>query len=88
MKMAQTKIFETKHVKSHFEPDTQCNQKDFLKAQEVLPTDHFLMPHNQSPAESQHIGDVSRNTLVFCSGVLLSITVTNFYLFIYLCRLL
>lgn len=75
MKITQTKLFETKQVKSHFEPDTQCNPKDFLKDQEVLPTGHFLMSHNQSPVESQHMDDVRRNTLVFCSGDLISITV-------------
>lgn len=74
IKIAKTKVFETKQVKSHFEPDTQHNTKDFLKAQEVLPTGHFLKANNQSPVEAQHMGDVSTNTLIFCSGDLLSIT--------------
>lgn len=53
MKIAQAKVFETKQVKSHSEPDTQCNQKDKSLETEVLPTGHFLMPDNQSYVESR-----------------------------------
>lgn len=86
MKIAQTKVLERKQVKSHAEPDTQSKPKDFLKAQGVLPTGPFLMPHNQSPVESQHMDDVGRNTLVFFSGDFLSLIVNQYIYF--LCSLL
>lgn len=72
MKVAQTKVLERKQVNSHADPDTQ-KPKDFLKAQEVLSPGPFLMPHKS--VESQHMDDVSRNTLVFFSEDLLSLTV-------------
>lgn len=73
MKIAETKVLERKQVKSHAEPDTQSKPKDFLKAQEVESPGPFLMPHKS--VESQHMDDVSRNTLVFFSEDLLSLTV-------------
>lgn len=79
MKIAETKVLERKQVKSHAEPDTQSKPRDFLKAQEVESPGPFLMPHKS--VESQHMDDVSRNTLVFFSEDLLSLIVNKYIIF-------